>query len=66
MNNETETARLQGYLKTLNTDELDEVLNEVLQEIRSRETEQMKQDVLTHSQKLRLTRKPRHEEPPSL
>ena len=59
MNNETETARLLGYLKTLDSDELDQVLNEVLQEIRNRETEQMKADVLTPSQKLRLTRKPR-------
>ena len=58
MNNETETVRLLGYLKKLDPDELDQVLNEVLQEIRSRETEQMKKDVLTHSQKLRLTRKP--------
>lgn len=58
MNSEPETARLQGYLKTLNSDELDEVLNEVLQEIRSRETEQMKKDVLTHSQKLARIKRP--------
>jgi hypothetical protein len=59
MNNEPETARLVGYLKSLNSDELDQVLDEVLQEIRSRETEEMKKDVLTHSQKLRLTRRPK-------
>ncbi len=59
MNHEQENARLQGFLKNLDSDELDQVLNEVLQEIRSRETEQMKKDVLTHSQKLRLTRKPK-------
>jgi len=58
MNNETENARLLGYLKTLNPGELDEVLNEVLQEIRSRETEQMKKDVLTHSQKLARIKRP--------
>jgi hypothetical protein len=58
MNNEEENARLVGYLKTLNSSELDQVLNEVLYEIRSRETEEMKKDVLTHSQKLRLTRRP--------
>jgi hypothetical protein len=52
MNNEPDTARLVGYLKTLNSDELDEVLNEVLQEIRSRETEEIKKDVLSHSQRL--------------
>ena len=58
MNNETENARLLGYLKTLNPDELDEVLNEVLQEIRARESEQMKKDVLTHSQKLARIKRP--------
>jgi hypothetical protein len=58
MNPEPETARLQGYLKSLDEEQLDEVLNEVLEEIRTRETEQMKKDVLTHSQKLRLHRKP--------
>ena len=58
MNSQPEIARLQGYLKSLDEKQLDEVLDEVLQEIRSRETEQMKKDVLTHSQKLRLHRKP--------
>jgi hypothetical protein len=58
MTNEEENARLVGYLKTLKPDELDQVLNEVLHEIRSRETEEMKKDVLTHSQTLRLTPKP--------
>ena len=53
---EPDTARLTGYLKTLNQEELDEVLEEVLEEIRNREAEQMKKDVLTHSQKLRLNR----------
>ena len=56
MNNDQENARLQGYLKSLDQDGLEEVLNEVLEEIRRRETEQMKKDVLTHSQKLRLRR----------
>ncbi len=59
MNPEPETARLQGYLKSLDEQQLDEVLSEVLEEIRNREAEQMKKDVLTHSQKLRLTRKPK-------
>jgi hypothetical protein len=59
MNHEQEQARLQGYLRSLNTDELDGVLDEVLQEIRNRETEAMKKDVLTHSQKLRLGRNPK-------
>ncbi len=59
MSRELESTRLQGYLKSLNPDELDQVLNEVLAEIRTRETEQMKKDVLTHSQKLRLHREKR-------
>ncbi len=54
MKSESETARLQGYLKTLDEEELDAVLNQVLEEIRRREVEQMKKDVLSHSQKLRL------------
>jgi hypothetical protein len=56
MSSDQESARLQVYLKSLSHDELDHVLNDVLVEIRSRETEQMKKDVLTHSQKLRLYR----------
>ena len=59
MNDEQGNARLQGYLKSLNLEELDEVLEEVLQEIRNRETEEMKKDVLTHSQKLRLGPRPK-------
>ena len=56
MKSEQESARLQVYLKSLDHDDLDQVLNDVLAEIRSRETEQMKKDVLTHSQRLRLHR----------
>jgi hypothetical protein len=56
MSSDQESARLQVYLKSLSHDALDHVLNDVLVEIRSRETEQMKKDVLTHSQKLRLYR----------
>jgi hypothetical protein len=57
MNDEQPNARLQGYLKSLNLEELDEVLEEVLQEIRTREIDAMKKDVMTHSQRLRLGRK---------
>ena len=49
-------AALQEYLRSLNQEQLDQVLNEVLTEVRTRESEQMKRDVLTHSQKLRLRR----------
>lgn len=49
-------AGFQDYLKSLDHEQLDQVLNEVLIEVRSRESEQVKRDVLTHSQKLRLRR----------
>ena len=49
-------AALQEYLRSLSQEQLDQVLNEVLTEVRTRESEQMKRDVLTHSQKLRLRR----------
>jgi hypothetical protein len=55
MNTEQQyTATLQGYLKSLDEIELDQALNEILGEMRRRESEQMKRDVLTHSQALRL------------
>jgi hypothetical protein len=57
MEPEPERPRLEAYLQTLTPDELDEVLNEVLEEVRRREVDEVKRDVLTHSQKLRLTRK---------
>jgi len=49
-------ATIQDYLKSLDQEQLDQVLSEVLTEVRSRDSEQMKRDVLTHSQKLRLQR----------
>ncbi len=59
MKSEPETARLRASLKSLDDEELDAVLNEVLEEIRSREAEQMKKDVLSHSQKIQLDRGPK-------
>ncbi|MCE0521644.1 MAG: hypothetical protein LV480_01890 [Methylacidiphilales bacterium] len=56
MNLEESDGRLEGYLKSLDEEQLDQALNEVLAEMRRRESEQMKQDVLTHSQTLRLRR----------
>jgi hypothetical protein len=50
--------RLITYLKSLNAEELDELLKQVLIECRSRETEQIKADILSHSQELRLRPKP--------
>lgn len=46
-------ATLQTYLKSLDKQQLDQLLHEVLVELRGREIEQMKKDVLTHSKSLR-------------
>jgi hypothetical protein len=54
MSTEQQTGTLQAYLKSLDHDQLDQALNDILGEIRRRECEQMKRDVLTHSQALRL------------
>ena len=54
MSDEQTTGKLEGYLKSLDEVQLDEALNEVLAEMRRRESDQMKKDVLTHSQSLRL------------
>jgi hypothetical protein len=56
MNSERDNSQLQGYLTGLDQDQLDEVLKEVLIELRKRESEQVKRDVLTHSQKLHFHR----------
>jgi len=42
------------YLKQLDEDQLNRVLDEVLTECRRRESDKIKKDVLTHSQSLRL------------
>ncbi len=54
---EPDRAALLDYLKSLSHDDLDELLNEVLVEIRSRESDDIKSDVLRHSQKLSLGRR---------
>jgi hypothetical protein len=54
MSAEEKTVMLLGYLKSLNEEQLDQALNEVLTEMRKREADQMKKDILTHSQSLRL------------
>jgi hypothetical protein len=48
---------LLGYLKSLSHHDLDELLNEVLVEIRSRESDELKKDILRHSQKLSMGRR---------
>ena len=49
-------AALKMYLGSLNKEHLNHVLNEVLTELRRRESEQIKKDVLTHSKSLRLNK----------
>ncbi len=45
------------FLRTLSKYQLDDLLDAVLNELRSRDSDELKQDVLTRSQSLRL-RKP--------
>jgi hypothetical protein len=54
MSTEQGLAALAPYLKKLDKDQLNRVLDEVLTECRRRESEQIKKDILTHSQSLRL------------
>jgi hypothetical protein len=42
---------LGAYLKSLDKEQLSQVLDEVLTECRRRESEQIKKDILTHSQR---------------
>jgi hypothetical protein len=42
------------FLKTLNKYQLDDLLDAVLNELRSRDSDELKQDVLTRSQSLRV------------
>ena len=54
MSTEQIQGTLRAYLKSLGHDELDQALNDILAEMRRRESDQMKRDVLTHSQSLRM------------
>jgi hypothetical protein len=47
---------LAPYLKQLDEDQLNRILDEVLTECRRRESDKIKKDILTHSQSLRLNR----------
>jgi len=44
----------ESFLKKLDPYQLDDLLNAVLNELRSRDSDKLKQDVLTRSQALRL------------
>jgi hypothetical protein len=54
MNAEQKVPAIGAYLKSLDKEQLNQVLDEVLTECRRRESEQIKRDILTHSQSLRL------------
>ncbi len=54
MSAETGLTALAPYLRKLDKDQLNRVLDEVLNECRRRDSEQIKKDILTHSQSLRL------------
>ena len=49
-----DSQQLIAYFQSLQMEELNEVLCYVLSELRSRETNQLRQDVITHSKSLRL------------
>ena len=51
---EDDLEQLTEYFKFLQMEDLNEVLARVLSEMRSRETEEMRQDVITKSKSLRL------------
>ena len=51
---EDDLEQLVVYFKSLQMEDLNDVLDRVLSEMRSRETEEMRQDVITKSKSLRL------------
>ncbi len=53
MNDDSSAVPLKTYLRSLDKDQLDQVLKEVLEELRTRESDLIKKDVLRHSQLLR-------------
>lgn len=56
MSSEMGIPALAPYLKQLDEEQLNRVLDEVLTECRRRESDKIKKDILTHSQALRLKR----------
>ncbi len=49
---------LAPYLKQLDEEQLNRILDEVLTECRRREADKIKKDILTHSQAIRLGKRP--------
>ncbi len=54
MSFEDDLEQLGTYFKSLQLEDLNDVLGRVLSEMRSRETQEMRQDVITKSKSLRL------------
>ena len=52
MSTEEEAIALKTYLKSLDKEQLNSALNEVLEELRSRDSDQIKKDFLSRSQSL--------------
>ena len=53
MNTDQDPTTLKSSLKLLDTEQLDHIFNEILDELRKRESERIKKDVLKLSQTLR-------------
>jgi hypothetical protein len=58
MNTDMGIPALAPYLKQLDEEQLNRILDEVLTECRRREADKIKQDILSHSQAIRLNRRP--------
>jgi hypothetical protein len=58
MSTDIESPALLPYLKELDEEQLSRILDEVLTECRRREADKIKKDILSHSQAIRLTRRP--------
>ena len=56
MNTDMGIPALAPYLKQLDEEQLNRILDEVLTECRRREADKIKKDILTHSQAIRLNR----------
>ena len=54
MSFDDDLQQLGAYFQSLQMEELNEILGKLLSEMRSRETEQMRRDVITQSKSLRL------------
>ncbi len=58
MSTEMGIPALAPYLKNLDEEALNRILDEVLTECRRRESDKIKKEILTHSQAIRLGKRP--------